>query len=84
MMPIIHQFFGVVLVIAGAITLLLPIPLGLIMLTLGFALLAPYIPAIQRLVRKMRTKWPNLDASLLRYRDRLPPIIQSTIDKTTP
>lgn len=84
MLPIIHQVFGSTLVVAGLIVLPLPLPFGLIMLTLGFALLAPYIPAVQRLIKKMRTKWPDLDAALRRYRDRLPPVIRKTIDKTHP
>lgn len=84
MLPILHQVFGSTLVVAGLIVLPLPIPFGLIMLTIGFALLAPYIPAFQRLIRRMRVKWPNLDAALLRYRDRFPPVIRKTIDKTHP
>ena len=84
MLPIMHQVFGSILVVAGLIVLPLPIPFGLIMLTIGFALLAPYIPAVQRLIRYMRTKWPNLDGTLRRWRDRMPPVIKSTIDKTHP
>ncbi|MEO1242558.1 MAG: PGPGW domain-containing protein [Pseudomonadota bacterium] len=84
MLPILHQVFGSTLVVAGLIVLPLPIPFGLIMLTIGFALLAPYIPAIQRLIRHMRRKWPNLDVQLLRYRHRFPPVIRKTIDKTHP
>ena len=84
MLPVLHQVFGSTLVVAGLIVLPLPIPFGLIMLTIGFALLAPYIPAVQRLIRHMRTKWPKLNATLLRWRDRLPPVIKRTIDKTHP
>ena len=84
MAPILHQFFGSTLVLAGLVVLPLPIPLGLIMLTIGFALLAPYIPAVQRLLRLMRTKWPDLNKSLLRYRHRMPPVVKRTIDKTHP
>lgn len=83
-MPIIHQVSGVILIIVGAIVLPLPIPLGLIMLTLGCALLAPYIPFVQRLVRRIRTKWPMINNTLLRHRHRMPPVIKSTIDKTHP
>ncbi|MCK5745930.1 MAG: hypothetical protein KAH44_06925 [Oricola sp.] len=84
MLPIVHQVFGSILVVAGLIVLPLPIPFGLIMLTIGFALLAPYIPAIQRLIRHLRGKSPNLDSQLRRWRDRMPPVIRSTIDKTHP
>ncbi|MEM9169729.1 MAG: PGPGW domain-containing protein [Pseudomonadota bacterium] len=84
MLPIVHQVLGFFLIIAGAIVLPLPLPFGLIMLTVGLALLAPYVPAFQRLIRRMRRKWPSLDASLRRHRHRFPPIIRSTIDKTCP
>ncbi len=84
MLPLVHQITGTTLVIAGLIVLPLPIPFGLILLTIGFALLAPYIPAVQQLIRTMRRKWPNLDAQLRRWRDRMPPVIKKTIDKTHP
>ncbi|MEL7491347.1 MAG: PGPGW domain-containing protein [Pseudomonadota bacterium] len=84
MLPILHQIFGTVLILVGLVVLPLPLPFGLIMITIGFALLAPYIPAFQRLVRSMRRKWPDLDRSLRRYRNRFPPIIRKTIDKTNP
>lgn len=32
----------------------------------------------------MRRRWPNLDVSLLKYKDSFPPIIQNTTDKTSP
>lgn len=84
MLPILHQVAGSTLVVTGLIVLPLPLPFGLIMLVIGFALLAPYIPLVQRLVRLMRRKWPKIDAMLLRYRHRFPPVIKRTIDKTHP
>jgi len=84
MLPILHQVFGSALVVAGLIVLPLPIPFGLIMLTVGFALLAPYIPVVQRLIRHMREKWPNLDGQIRRHRHKFPPVIRKTIDKTHP
>lgn len=84
MLPILHQFFGATLVIVGLIVLPLPLPFGLIMITVGFALLAPYIPVMQRLIRHMRTKWPDLNKQMLKFRDKLPPVIRKTIDKTHP
>ena len=84
MWPIIHQISGVILIIFGAITLPLPLPTGLIALALGFTLLAPYFPPVQSLVRSLRTKHPNLDEKLISYRHRLPTIMKTTIDQTTP
>ncbi len=84
MLPVVHQVSGAILVVAGLIVLPLPIPFGLIMMVIGFSLLAPYIPVIQRLIRKMRSRWPNLNMQLLRHHHRFPPIIKKTIDKTHP
>lgn len=84
MLAIVHQVIGVFLIVSGAIVLPLPIPLGLIMITIGCALLAPYVPYVQRLVKKLRAKSPPLNATLLKYRHRFPPVIKSTIDKTHP
>jgi hypothetical protein len=84
MLPILHQVFGSTLVVAGLIVLPLPIPFGLIMLTIGFGLLAPYIPAVQRFVRFLRGKWPGFDRSLRRHRKLFPPVIRRTIAKTRP
>jgi hypothetical protein len=84
MLPILHQLLGSTLVVSGLIVLPLPIPFGLIMLVIGFALLAPYVPAVQRLIKYLRVKWPSFDKTLRRYRDRFPPVIRRTIDKTQP
>lgn len=84
MLPILHQIIGSTLVVTGLIVLPLPIPFGLIMLVIGFALLAPYIPVVQKLIRYMRRRWPQVDGILLRNRHRFPPVIKKTIDKTHP
>jgi UPF0716 family protein affecting phage T7 exclusion len=84
MSAIVHQLLGGVLVVVGAILTPTPIPLGLIMLTIGLTLLAPYLAPVQSLIRTIRRKWPNVDASLRRHRHRMPAVIQSTIDKTHP
>jgi hypothetical protein len=35
-------------------------------------------------VRTIRRRWPNIDATLRRNRERFPPVIRRTIDKTHP
>ncbi|MDZ7629705.1 MAG: PGPGW domain-containing protein [Parvularculaceae bacterium] len=84
MAPIIHQVVGALLVVAGAILTPTPIPFGLIMLTIGFALLAPYFAPVRRVVRGIRRRWPKVDEALRRHRDRFPAIIRQTIDRTHP
>ena len=84
MLAIFHQLLGGVLVVTGAILTPTPIPFGLIMLTIGLALLAPYMPPVRALIRAIRRKWPKVDRSLRRHRHRFPPVIRTTIDKTHP
>ena len=84
MLPVFHMILGGVLVVSGAILTPTPIPFGLIMLTIGLALLAPYMPPVQALIRTIRRKWPKGDRSLRRHHHRFPPVIRTTIDKTHP
>lgn len=84
MLPIVHQLIGGVLVVGGVILAPTPIPFGLIMLTAGLALLSPYVPAVRRLIRHLRGKWPHIDLHLRRHRDKFPPVIRATIDNTYP
>ncbi|MEO1015336.1 MAG: PGPGW domain-containing protein [Pseudomonadota bacterium] len=84
MLPILHQALGAFLVLTGLVVLPLPIPFGLIMITIGLTLLAPYVPFVQRIVKKLRSRHPSLDEKLMRYRHRCPPIVRKTIDRTHP
>ncbi|WP_306251828.1 PGPGW domain-containing protein [Parvularcula sp. IMCC14364] len=84
MLAIFHQIMGSVLVVAGIVVLPLPIPLGLLMLVIGLALLAPYIIPVQNLVRSLRRKNTKLNNQLVRWREKFPPVIQKTIDRTHP
>lgn len=84
MLAIFHQVMGSTLVVAGLIVLPLPIPLGLLMLVIGLALLAPYMPPVQKAVRTIRRKHAGINEKLIKWRERFPPVIQKTIDKTHP
>lgn len=84
MLAILHQLLGGILFLAGIVVLPLPIPFGLIMMVIGLALLAPYIVPVQRVIRSIRTKNRGINETLMRWRDKVPPVIRSTIDKTHP
>lgn len=84
MLAIFHQIMGSTLVVAGLVVLPLPLPFGLIMLVIGLALLAPYLIPIQGLVRWIRRKNAKLNEQLIKWREKFPPVIQKTIDKTHP
>ena len=84
MLPIFHQTLGGVLVVVGIVLTPTPVPFGLILLTIGLTLLAPYMPFVQKIIRSIRRKYPRVNAELLRRRDRLPDVIRRAIDATHP
>lgn len=84
MLAIFHQVLGSTLVVAGLIVLPLPIPLGLLMLVIGMALLAPYVIPVQNAVRAIRRRNAKINETLIKWRERFPPVIQKTIDQTHP
>lgn len=84
MWPVMHHVFGGTFVIAGMVLFPLPIPLGLPLIVIGLALLAPYFPPFQRLIRTLRRKSPGLNRTLSRIYRRMPPIVRKTIDVTDP
>ena len=84
MPPIVHQISGVFLILAGMVLGPLPIPLGIPCFALGLALLAPYVPPIRALVRWLRRKYSSFDEQMIKWRDKVPPVVQNTIDRTHP
>ncbi len=84
LLALLHKITGSFLVLAGMVVLPMPIPLGLIMIALGLALLAPYFKPVQKLVRNLRRKYPKMDDAMLRLKHRSPRVIQVTIEKTNP
>ena len=72
------------MLLAGMILGPLPIPLGIPCIALGLALLAPYVPPIRGLVRWLRRKFVKFDEQMIKWRDKVPPIIRNTIDNTHP
>jgi hypothetical protein len=84
LLAIVHKVTGGVLVLAGLIVFPMPIPLGLIMIAIGLALLAPYFVPIQNLVKFLRRKYPSVDRTMIRLKHRCPRVIRTTIEKTNP
>lgn len=83
-LALIHKLTGSVLVLFGIVLFPLPIPVGLIMIALGLAMLAPYFKPIQNLVRYIRKKSPLVDRNMVRFKHRCPRVIRMTIEKTNP
>lgn len=84
MTTLMHIIAGCVCLVIGLVLWPLPIPLGIPLIVLGLALLAPHTPFIQRIVRALRRKYKKLDDQFIKWRDKCPPIIQRTIDLTKP
>lgn len=84
LLALIHKISGSMLVVVGMIVLPMPIPLGLIMIALGLALLAPYFVPVRRFVRSMRGRYPKFDDAMRKFKHRVPPVIRATIEKTCP
>ena len=84
MLSLVHHLLGGSFIAAGIVLLPLPIPLGLLFLLTGIALLAPYNAATQTVVRNMRTRFPRIDRTMRRWRDQAPGFIRKVIDKTKP
>lgn len=83
-LALIHKIFGGLLVLCGVVLFPMPIPLGLILIVLGLALLAPYFKPVQALIRRIRRKSPAVDRAMLKLKARAPRVIQITIEKTNP
>lgn len=79
-----HKITGSALVLFGIVILPMPIPLGLILIALGLAMLAPYFKPIQKLVRHLRRKSPLVDRNMVKFKDKCPRVIRMTIEKTNP
>ncbi|MEL7029024.1 MAG: PGPGW domain-containing protein [Pseudomonadota bacterium] len=84
MLSILHQVVGGTFVAAGIVLFPLPIPLGWLFLLTGVALLVPYNPATQQLVKSIRRRWPAFDRGVLRFKAKAPKFIQVAIEKTNP
>ncbi|ADM08513.1 hypothetical protein PB2503_02172 [Parvularcula bermudensis HTCC2503] len=84
LLALIHKITGGLLVMAGFVVLPMPIPLGLIMIALGLAMLAPYFSAVQALVRTIRRKSPVVNDAMVKFKQKCPRVIQITIEKTNP
>ncbi|ARU56093.1 hypothetical protein OLMES_2020 [Oleiphilus messinensis] len=72
------------LIIAGLIVLPLPIPLGLVMIVVGAALLAGSSPAFRRYIQRVRLRNPKIDKKIKRFQHRLPAWLRERLISTEP
>lgn len=72
---------GWLFVIVGAITFPLPIPVGLVLLTVGFVILIPNSRTLRRGVIALKKRWPGFREVYYKIRDRLPGQMRRKLDE---
>ena len=72
---------GWMMVFAGAITFLLPLPVGLVLLTAGFAVLIPHSRSLRRGLILLKDRWPGFRAIYHSIRARLPGPLREQLDE---
>ena len=75
---------GAICMIAGLLTVWLPIPTGLILMVIGLTLLIASSPTIAAWARLVRRRNPGLDEKLNRAEPYLPAQMQRVLAKTKP
>lgn len=84
MILVLRLIMGWALIGAGAVILPTPVPIGLIMLIVGLALVAPESKWLQAWLRRRRAAYPDFSDRLVAWRPRLPRIARRVIDLTDP
>ncbi|GEM_PF-1058324 len=81
---IVQLIIGWVIFVVGAIFFPLPIPIGLPMMIIGLAIIAPQSRFLQRWVYKRRRRNEGLNKKMIFVRAYVPPFVQKFIDITCP
>lgn len=77
-------FVGAVLIIYGVIAAISPLPLGVVLIALGFIMIAGANPAARPLIRRMRTRWRWFDRLVRLAAHRSPPRFKEVVKETEP
>ncbi|MEC8444591.1 MAG: hypothetical protein VXZ05_10325 [Pseudomonadota bacterium] len=75
---------GFTLIVLGAIITPLPIPVGLVLIIIGLALVIPALPGTTRKLRQWRRRFPALSARLNQIATYLPAFVRRAIQMTDP
>tara|TARA_R110002096_G_scaffold104648_2_gene230477 strand:- start:852 stop:1133 length:282 start_codon:yes stop_codon:yes gene_type:complete len=78
------RIIGFVLLGAGSVVFLLPIPFGLLMISAGLILLIANSIRAANIVRQARIRWPRFDRSLRKAGSRLPRRLHRILAATDP
>lgn len=77
-------FVGVILIIYGVIAAVSPLPLGVVLIAVGFIMIAGANPAARPLIRRMRGRWRWFDKLVRLAAHRSPPRFKEVIEETDP
>ena len=77
-------FVGVVLILYGIIAAVSPLPLGVVLIAVGFIMIAGANPAARPLIRRMRARWRWFDQLVRLAAHRSPPRFKEVIEETDP
>lgn len=77
-------FVGAVLIIYGVIAAVSPLPLGVVLIALGFIMIAGANPAARPLIRRMRARSRWFDKLVRLAAHRSPPRFKEVIEETEP
>ncbi len=75
---------GVVLILYGVVAAISPLPLGVILIAVGFVMIAGANPAARPLIRAMRRRWRWFDKLVRLAAHRSPPRFKDVIEETDP
>ena len=84
MILMLRLVMGWAMIGVGAVILPTPVPIGLIMMIVGLALVAPESKWLQGWLRRRRAAYPDFSERLVAWRPRLPGIARRVIDLTDP
>jgi len=75
---------GFTLILLGVIITPLPIPIGLVLVIIGLALVIPALPGTTRKLRQWRRRFPAVSARLNQVAAHLPEFVRRAIRITDP
>jgi len=81
---LILQILAVILIVVGAVTFPLPIPIGAVLIVAGLALLISTSSFVARTIRRWRGRHPETDGNIRKAEDYLPERLRAPLDKTDP
>lgn len=81
-MSFVYQFIGIILILAGIPIFWTPVPIGLIMIAIGLALLISNSSLVRGWVMGARKRWPGFDRWLVKAQRLVPHPFDRVLERT--